>query len=109
MLFDKQINNSGPESIEYLKATDVKEQIGTANTNIEEYPKGETEEPFTKALEEEEMKDEGTLKPADVCEGVEKVDESDNIRQQAKDGENNMKKIHTISIGDEKLENVSLN
>ncbi|XP_050271111.1 uncharacterized protein LOC126714798 isoform X36 [Quercus robur] len=102
----EKINNSGPESIEYLKATDVKEQIGTANTNIEEYPKGETEAPFTKALEEEEMKDEGTLKPADVREGVEKVDESDNIRQQAKDGENNMKKIHTISIGDEKLENV---
>ncbi|XP_030953848.1 uncharacterized protein LOC115976593 isoform X36 [Quercus lobata] len=102
----EKINNSGPKSIEYLKATDVKEQIGTANTNIEEYPKGETEAPFTKALEEEEMKDEGTLKPTDVREGVEKVDESDNIRQQAKDGENNMKKIHTISIGDEKLENV---
>ena len=109
MLFDKQINNSGPESIEYLKATDVKEQIGTANTNIEEYPTGETEAPFTKALEEEEMKDEGTLKPADVHKGVEKVDESDNIIQQATDGESDMKNIHTISIEDEKLENVSLN
>nr|XP_023909294.1 uncharacterized protein LOC112020953 [Quercus suber] len=101
----ENINNSGPESTEYLKATDVKEQIGTGNTNIEEYPTGETEAPFTKAPEEEEMKDEGTLKPADVREGVEKVDESDNIRQ-ATDGESGMKKIHTISIGDEKLENV---
>ncbi|XP_075673425.1 uncharacterized protein LOC142642856 isoform X4 [Castanea sativa] len=101
----EKVNNTGPESIEYLKETDSKEQIGTTNTNIEEYPTGETEAPFTKAPEEEEMKDEGTLKPADVHEGVEKVDESDNIRQ-ATDGESNIKKIHTISIGDEKLESV---
>ncbi|KAM3761373.1 hypothetical protein ACB098_01G263700 [Castanea mollissima] len=101
----EKVNNTGPESIEYLKETDSKEQIGTTNTNIEEYPTGETEAPFTKAPEEEDMKDEGTLKPADVREGVEKVDESDNIRQ-ATDGESNIKKIHTISIGDEKLENV---
>ncbi|KAL4653370.1 hypothetical protein ACB092_01G297600 [Castanea dentata] len=101
----EKVNNSGPESTEYLKATDSKEQIGIANTNIEEYPTGETEAPFTKALEEEEMKDEGTLKPAYVHEGVEKVDESDNIGQ-ATDGESDMKKIHTISIGDEKLDNI---
>ncbi|KAL4653369.1 hypothetical protein ACB092_01G297600 [Castanea dentata] len=101
----EKVNNTGPESIEYLKETDSKEQIGTTNTNIEEYPTGETEAPFTKAPEEEEMKDEGTLKPEDAHEGVEKVDESDNIRQ-ATDGESNIKKIHTISIGDEKLENV---
>ncbi|KAL4653368.1 hypothetical protein ACB092_01G297600 [Castanea dentata] len=102
----EKVNNTGPESIEYLKETDSKEQIGTTNTNIEEYPTGETEAPFTKAPEEEEMKDEGTLKPEDAHEGVEKVDESDNIRQ-ATDGESNIKKIHTISIGDEKLENVN--
>ena len=106
MEFDKQVNDSGLESIEYLKETDYKEQIETLNTDIEKDPMGESEAPVTKAPEEEEIQDEGILNPTDKSEGV---DESDNIRQQAKDGENNMKKIHTISIGDEKLENVSLN
>jgi hypothetical protein len=102
------MNDSGPESTEYLKATDCEEQIGTANTNIEEDP-GETELPVTKAPEEEEMQYEGTLKIADVQEGVEKVDESDNIRQQATDGESDLKRFQTISAGDEILENVSFN
>ena len=109
MLLDKQVKDSGSESMEYFKEIDSKEHIETENNGIKEDPTGETEAPFTKAPEEEEMKDEGTLKPADVHEGVEKVDESDNIRQQATDGESGMKKIHTISIGDEKFENVSLN
>ena len=103
MLFDKQVTDSGPKSTEYLKATDCEEQIGTANTNIEEDPTGET-----KAPEEEEMQYEGTLKTADLQEGVEKVDESDNIRQQATDGESSLNKIQT-SAGDEILENVSFN
>ena len=103
MIFDKQMNDSGPESTEYLKATDSKEQIGIANTNIEEDPTGET-----KAPEEEEMQYEGTLKTVDVQEGVEKIDESANIRQQATDGESSLNKIQT-SAGDEILENVSFN
>ena len=102
------MNDSGPESTEYLKTTDCEEQIGTANTNIEE-DSGETELPVTKAPEEEEMQYEGTLKTADLQEGVEKVDESDNIRQQAIDGESDLKRIQTISAGDEILENVSFN
>ena len=97
------MNDSGPESTEYLKATDSKEQIGIANTNIEEDPTGET-----KAPEEEEMQYEGTLKTVDVQEGVEKIDESANIRQQATDGESSLNKIQT-SAGDEILENVSFN
>ena len=101
------MNDSGPESTEYLKATDCEEQIGTANTNIEDL--GETELHVTKAPEEEEMQYEGTLKTADVQKGVEIVDESDNIRQQAIDGESDLKRIQTISAGDEILENVSFN
>ena len=108
MLFDKQVTDSGPKSTEYLKATDCEEQIGTANTNIEEDP-GEKELPVAKAPEEEEIEYEGTLKTANVQEGDEKVDESDNIRQQATDGESDLKKIQTIFAGDEILENVSFN
>jgi len=69
--FDKQMNDSGPDSTEYPKATDSKEQIIPVNKNIED-PTGETEAPVTKAPEEEEMQDEGILKPADVHEGFEK-------------------------------------
>ena len=98
------MNDSGPDSTEYPKATDFKEQIITVNKNIED-PTGETEAPVTKAPEEEEMQDEGILKPADVHEGFEKVDESVHIRQQAV--ESDLIKIHTISTGDKILENVS--
>ncbi|XP_030953841.1 uncharacterized protein LOC115976593 isoform X29 [Quercus lobata] len=101
----EKMNDSGPDSTEYPKATDFKEQIITVNKNIED-PTGETEAPVTKAPEEEEMQDEGILKPADVHEGFEKVDESVHIKQQAIEVESDLIKIHTISTGDKILENV---
>ncbi|KAL0014384.1 hypothetical protein SO802_001453 [Lithocarpus litseifolius] len=101
----EKMNDSGPDSTEYPKATDSKEQIITVNKNIEG-PTGETEAPITKAPEEEEMQDEGILKPADVHEGFEKVDESVRIRQQAIEGESDLIKIHTISTGYKILENI---
>lgn len=100
------MNDSGPDSTEYPKATDSKEQIITVNKNIED-PTGEMEAPVTKALEEEKMQDEGILKPAGVHEGFEKVDENVHIRQQAIEVESDLIKIHTISTGDKILENLS--
>ena len=108
-LFEKQVNDCGPESTESFKPTDSKEQIETVNTDIKEDPRWETEALVTKAPKEEKIQDEDSLKPADVHEGDEKVDESDNIRQQATDGESDLKKIQTIFAGDEILENVSFN
>ena len=42
-------------------------------------------------------------------EEVEKVNESENIIEQAKDGESGLKKIHTRSAGNEILDKVSFN
>ena len=103
------MNDCGPESTESYKPTDSKEQIETMNTNIKEDPIWETEAPITKATKEEKKQDEDSLKPADVHEGVDKIDESKNIRQEATDGESDFKQIHTVFVGDEILENVSFN
>jgi len=59
------VKDSGPESTEYLKATDFNKQTATPNTGIEEDPTREAEAPGTKAPEEEKIQDEGSLKPAD--------------------------------------------
>ena len=108
MLFEKQVKDRGPDSIEYVKTTDSKEQIETVNTNIEKDPIGESEAPVTKALEEEKIQDEGILKPTDECEGVDKTDESENIRGESTDGDSGLKETHAIFARDETLEEVSL-
>ena len=108
-LFEKQVNDCGPESTEYFKPTDSKEQIETVNTDIKEDSIWETEASVTKAPKEEKIQDEDSLKPADACEGVDKIDETKNIRQEATDGESDFKEIHTVYVGDEILENVSFN
>ncbi|XP_059449181.1 uncharacterized protein LOC132180396 [Corylus avellana] len=61
----EKVKDSGPESTEYLKATDFNEQTETLNTGIEEDPTREAEAPGTKAPEEEKIQDEGSLKSAD--------------------------------------------
>lgn len=42
-----------------------------------------------------------------VHEGVEKVDESESIKEHAIHGESDLKEIHTVSAGEEILEKVS--
>ena len=75
--------------------------------DIKEDPTGETEVPVTEAPKEEIIPDEGSLKLAEVNEEVEKVNESENIIEQAKYGVSDLKETHKISIGDEILEKVS--
>ena len=107
MLFEKQVKDCGPDSIEYVKTTDSKEQIETVNANIEKDPMGESDAPVTKASEEEKIRDEGILKPTDKCEGGDKTDESKNIREETTDGDNGLKETHAIFARDEILEEVS--
>ena len=97
-----------PDSIEYVKTTDSKEQIETVNANVEKHPMGESEAPVTKAPEEEKIKDEGILMPTDEHEGVDKTDESENIREEVTNGDNGLKETHSIFARDEILEEVSL-
>jgi hypothetical protein len=77
--------------------------------DIKEDPTGETEVPVTKAPKEEIIPDESGLEPASVHKGVAKVDDSESTREQAIEGESNLKEIHTIFTKDEILEKVSLN
>jgi hypothetical protein len=79
MLFDKQVKDSGPESTEYLKATDFNEQTATLNTGIEEDRTREAEAPGTKAPEEEKIQDESSLKPADE-DTEEKIKEENKVQ-----------------------------
>ena len=106
MLFEKQVKDSGPDSIEHVKTTDSKEQIETVNANIEKDPMGESEAPVTKAPEEEKIQDEGILKSTDEREGVDKTDESENIREEATDGQSGLKETHAIFAREEILEEV---
>ena len=69
---------------------------------------GESEAPITKAPEEEKIKDEGILMPTDEHEGVDKTDESENIREEVTNGDNGLKETHSIFARDEILEEVSL-
>ena len=108
MLFEKQVKDYGPNFIEYVKTTDSKEQIETVNANVEKHPMGESEAPVTKAPEEEKIKDEGILMPTDEHEGVDKTDESENIREEVTNGDNGLKETHSIFARDEILEEVSL-
>ena len=108
MLFEKQVKDCGLDSIEYVKTTDSKEQIETVNANVEKHPMGESEAPVTKAPEEEKIKDEGILMPTDEHEGVDKTDESENIREEVTHGDNGLKETHSIFARDEILEEVSL-
>jgi hypothetical protein len=103
LLFDKQEKDYGLESTEYLKAIDSKEQTETVKTNIEEDPAGETKVLVTEAPNED------SLKPIEKHDGVEKVNESENIIEQAEDRKSNFKESNTISAIDEILEEVSLN
>ena len=107
MLFEKQVKDCGPDSIEYVKTTDSKEQIETVN-DIEKDPMGESEALVTKAPKEEKIQDEGILKPTDECEGIDKTNESENNREEAADGGNGLKETHSIFARDEILEEVSL-
>ena len=107
MLFEKQVKDYGPDSIEYVKTTDSKERIETVNTDIEDDPMGESEAPVTKAPEEEKIQDEGILKPTDEHEGVDKTDERENIREEATDGDSGLKETPSIFARDEILEEVS--
>ena len=108
MLFMKQVKDCGPDSIEYVKTTDSKEQIETVNADIEKDPIRELEAPVTKAPEEEKLQDEGILMPTDEHEGVGKTNESENIREEVTDGDNGLKETHSIFARDEILEEVSL-
>ena len=107
MLFMKQVKDCGPDSIEYVKTADSKEQIEMINTDIEKDPMGESEAPITKAPEEQKIQDEGILKPTDEREGVNKTDESENIREEATDGDSGLKETPSIFARDEILEEVS--
>ena len=107
MLFDKQVKDRTPDSIEYVKTIDSKEQLETVNTDIEKDPMGESEAPVTKAPEEEKIQDECILKPTDESEGVDKTDESENINVEATDGDNGLKETHAIFARDEILKEVS--
>ena len=102
------MRDCGPDSIEYVKTTDSKEQIETVNANIEKDPMAESKAPVTKAPEEEKIKDEGILMPTDEHEGVDKTDESENIREEVTNGDNGLKETHSIFARDEILEEVSL-
>ena len=97
----------GPDLIEYVKTTDSKEQIETVNTDIEKDPMGESEAPVTKVPEEEKIQDEGIFKPTDEREGVDKTDESENIREEATDGDSGLKETNAIFARDEIFEEVS--
>ena len=101
------MKDCGLDSIENVKTTDSKEQIETANANIEKDPTGESEAPITKAPEEENIQDEGILKPTDEHEGVDKTDERENIREEATDGDSGLKETRAIFARDEILEEVS--
>ena len=107
MLFEKQVKDCGPNSIEYVKTTDSKEQIETVNADIENDPMRESEAPVTKALEEEKIQDEGILKTTDEREGVDKTDESENIKEEATDRDSGLKETHAIFATNEILEEVS--
>ena len=107
MLFEKQVKDCGPDSIENVKTTDSKEQIEMVNANIEKDPTGELEATVTKALEEEKIQDEGIPKPTDERERVDKTEESENIREEATVGDNGLKETHEIFARDEILEEVS--
>ena len=109
MLFEKQVKDCGPDSIECIKTTDSKEQIETVNTDIEKDPMGESRALVTRAPEEEKIQDEGILKPTNEREGVDKADESENNREEVTDGDSSLKEIHTVSVGQEIVENVSFN
>ena len=98
------MKDCGPDSVEYVKTTDSKEQIDTMNTDIEKYPM-ESKAPVTKAPEEEKIQDEGILKPTDEREGVDKIEESENIRE-ATDGDSGLKETHEIFARNEILEEV---
>jgi hypothetical protein len=103
MLFDKQVTDSGPKSTEYLKATDSKEQTKIVNMEIKEETMEETEALVTKTPEED------SIKPAEVHEEVENVNAGKNMLEHAKDGQSDLKEIHTRSAGNEILEKVSFN
>ena len=107
MLFEKQVKDCTPDSIEYVKTIDSKEQIETVNTDIEKDPMGESEAPITKVPEEEKIQDEGIFKPTDEREGVDKTDESENIREEATDGDSGLKETNAIFARDEIFEEVS--
>ena len=107
MLFEKQVKDCGQDSIEYVKTTDSKEQIDTVNTDIEKYPMGESEATVTKAPEEEKIQDQGILEPTNESKGVDKTDESENIKEEATDGDSGLKETHATFARDEKLEEVS--
>ena len=107
MLFVKQVKDCGPDSIEYVKTTDSKEQIETVNADIEKDPIRESEAPVTKAPEQEKIQDEGIFKPTNEREGIDKTDESENIREEATVGDNSLKETHEIFARDEIFEEVS--
>ena len=95
------------DSIEYDTTIDSKVQIETVNTDIEKDSSGESEAPVTKVPEEENIQDEGILKPTDESEGVDKTDESEKIKEEATDGDSGLKETHATFARDEKLEEVS--
>ena len=107
MLFEKQVKDCGPDSIESVKTTDSKEKIETVNADIEKDPMGESQAPVTNATEEEKIQDEGILKPTDEREGVDKTEESENIIEEATDGDSGLKETHATFTRDEILEEVS--
>ena len=86
------MKDCGQDSIEHVKTTDSKEQIDTVNTDIEKYPMGESEATVTKAPEEEKIQDEGILMSTNEHEGVDKTNESENLREEATDGDSRDRK-----------------
>ena len=104
MLFDKQVKDCSPDSIEYVRTTDSKEKIKTVKQDIEKDPMGESEAPVTQAPEEDKIQDEGILKLTNEHEGVDKTDESENIKEEATDGDSGLKETQAIFARDEIIE-----
>ena len=96
-----------PDSIEYDKTTDSKEQKETMNADIKNDPMGESEAPVTKAPEEEKIQDQGILEPTNESKGVDKTDESEKIKEEATDGDSGLKETNAIFARDEIFEEVS--
>ncbi|XP_041003764.1 titin isoform X20 [Juglans microcarpa x Juglans regia] len=75
----QKVEDCGTKSFNYLEATDPSEQTATVKANIQEQTM-ETELSGTKALEEENIQDEVSLKPANVL-TIEAKDAEEKIKE----------------------------
>ncbi|XP_035549576.1 titin-like isoform X15 [Juglans regia] len=84
----EKVENCGRKSSDYIQETDSSEQTGTFTADIQE-PTRETEASGTKALEEEKIQDEVSLKPVEISTtGAE--DTKETIKEEIEAEENNL-------------------